>query len=101
MARRGDFTTFHPLDFLLVGGNDLVFHPLPSTHIDRMGDVLKGPILSLPTGHGNKQPRCPFDDFQSAHNKSIVQGDAGDSLELVVIAQSDSDFGNVQDSPSP
>src|SRR5262249_58834790 len=62
--------------------------------VDRMGEILMLPIGPLAARHGHEQTGVTADDLETPDDEGVVEGDADESLQLVVVAQRNPDLGD-------
>src|SRR6185503_14815196 len=74
-----------PLPLIFV--EDSVLDEFSRVVVDRMGHVLVGPVRSLPARHGHEHPVRPLDDLETTDDERVVEGHAGEGLELIVVPE--------------
>src|SRR5687768_6579795 len=67
-----------------------------------MGQVLVLAVRPLAGRHGHEHPVVvPFDHLEPADDETVLDGDAGERLQLGVVPQRDTDLGNAQHGVGP
>src|SRR5207249_4017500 len=60
--------------------------------VDGVGEILMLPIGPLAARHRNEQPRVPVDDLEPSDHERVVQRDAHECLQLLVVAERNSNL---------
>src|SRR5512133_1710388 len=84
-----------PGDLALVLREDDALHPLPRLGVERVGDVLEGPVLSALCGHRDEQPGISVDDLEVPDHEAAVERDRDVGLELFLADREDADLGDL------
>jgi len=83
---------------MIFGDNFFLKHPARLV-IDRMSDILVGPILALLTWHRHKKPRGAVDDLEIADHKAVVKRDRNVSPKFILVDRKDPNLGDMHRDP--
>ena len=86
-----------PCGFPARNKRKLVLEKRPEFDGNRVRHVLKGAIGHLPGRHAEDEPFVACDHLHVADHEAAVERDRGERLKLVLLAQMNADFGNLQD----
>src|SRR5512137_2803245 len=81
-------------DLPLVLVEDRPLHPLAGLGVQRVGDVLEGPVLAPLRGHGHEEAGGALDHLEAADHEAGIQRDGHVRLELVFLDREDADLGD-------
>src|SRR6185436_5781899 len=68
---------------------------LPSGVVDRVGEILVLAIGALAARHGDEQTGIAANDLEAPDDERVIEGDADERLQLVVVPQRNPDLGDL------
>src|SRR5262245_896573 len=88
-------------ELALIDRHHRVSEVLPGRVIDRVGEVLVLAVGTLAARHRDEESGIPMDDLEPTDHERVVERDADESLELVVVAERHADLSDLDHENSP